>query len=212
MWAFLVSIHQHSGIRRSKLAKLRSFEGTVLPLHIPPALSSPSSGTSVLHHFKGFFLAFSCLLHSPARSLYILPYCLTLLSSELLFPSPYPCICCFVTDNFAFLVYFADFHKCKCTTFFGNPSTPEHDCHEECAREHEQRQMTSTTNRMSVQLTLGCCTSLPLPLTHFLTWHYNNLRGILVIHLSSLLWLPIFPIPSLLIQVLEIKWLIYVLS
>ncbi|KAF8589219.1 hypothetical protein K439DRAFT_1612937 [Ramaria rubella] len=57
----------------------------------------------------------------------------------------------------------------------------------------------------------GCHTSLPLPLIHFLIWHYNNLRGMLVIHSSSLLLLVllIFPVPTLLIQVLGINWLLF---
>ncbi|KAF8579697.1 hypothetical protein K439DRAFT_1620346 [Ramaria rubella] len=58
-------------------------------------------------------------------------YFLALLSSELLVV---------VKIILLFLLYFSELDKCK------NPSTPERDHQEECAREREQHQMTSTTN------------------------------------------------------------------
>ncbi|KAF8578215.1 hypothetical protein K439DRAFT_1621500 [Ramaria rubella] len=80
-----------------------------------------------------------------------------------------------------------------------NPSTPERDRQEERAREREQRQMTSTTNRWECAAAATADRILhqqPPPLTHFLILHYNSLRGILVIHLSSLLLLVSSHIPN----------------
>ncbi|KAF8580171.1 hypothetical protein K439DRAFT_1619988 [Ramaria rubella] len=114
------------------LPKLQSFEGTGLPLLLPSAPQPP-----LLPVISGYF-ACSCPLHASKHSLNLLGiirHCSPL--SFLWLQSP---ASAFI--NSLFLPNFSAFRFSQM-----NPSTPERDCQEERAREHEQHQMTSTTNR-----------------------------------------------------------------
>ncbi|KAF8577702.1 hypothetical protein K439DRAFT_1621870 [Ramaria rubella] len=176
------------------------------PSHYPlPSCYSQYSQSEQSCTFQGYFCMFlpiACSYTLPEHSVALQPYCQALIPSKLLVVAKAEMLTIFL--GWFFMQIISRFWLIL--LIFTN---------EERAREREQRQMTSTTNRCErAAAATATCTSLPLPLIHFLTLLCNNLRGILVIHLSSLLWLvlPIFQIPSLLIQVLGIKWLIYVLS
>ncbi|KAF8592632.1 hypothetical protein K439DRAFT_1610401 [Ramaria rubella] len=108
--------------------KLQSFKGTGLPPLLPSAPQPPLPPV-----ISGYF-ACSCPLHASKHSLNLLGiirHCSPL--SFLWLQSP--------ASAFINSLFLPNFSVSQM-----NPSTPECDHQEECAREHEQHQMTSTTN------------------------------------------------------------------